>query len=119
MRSSPNPNAAPATRDGHRRRTLRIAVERIEARFGAGNLDDACDALIALLRTCCGDQGYRVATELDTHHPNPWFHRLLLHLDDGPADLPPRAGAVAGIADSSYRAFVREVAALGLAADAD
>lgn len=119
MRPSPSPNATQAARGGHRRRTLRVAVERIEARFGAGNLDDACDALVALLQACCGDQGYQVAIELDTRHPNPWFHCVLLHLDDGPADLPPTAGAVAGIADSRYRAFVREAAALGLAAEAD
>lgn len=119
MRPSPNPNVSPAPRSGHRRRTLRIPIERIEAQFGAGNIDDACDALIELLHAGCGDQGYRVDTELDLRHPNPWFHRLLLHLDDGPADLAPRAGAVAGIAETGYRAFVRKVAELGLAPEAD
>ncbi|WP_185816107.1 hypothetical protein [Xanthomonas sp. SS] len=108
----------PAARAGHRRRTLRIAADRIEAQFGAGNFDDAHEALIELLRECCGSEGYRVDLEIDVSHPNPWFHSYLLHLDDGPTDLGlPAADAIGigiGIAEVSYRSFVRKVAELGL-----
>lgn len=105
----------PAAPPGHRRRTLRIAPERIQARFGADNFDDAHDALIELLRECCGDGGYRVEAQHDTSHPNPWFHRYVLHLDDGPADLgPEQAGMAAGVSEVCFREFVRRVAALGL-----
>ncbi|MBN6148847.1 hypothetical protein JR065_00710 [Xanthomonas sp. AmX2] len=115
MRPPPNPNAAPAVRDGHRRRSLRIAPDLIQARFGADNFDDAHDALIDLLRECCGNGGYRVDADFDARHPNPWFHRYVLHLDDGPADLgPEQAGAAAGVSEVCFREFVRRVAALGL-----
>lgn len=114
MRPSPKPKPSPTVRGGHRRRTLRIPADRIEAQFGARNFDDAHDALIELLRECCGDQGYRVEAAFETSHPNPWFHVWVLHLDDGPADLGMPAGAAAGIAEVSYRVFVNKVAALGL-----
>ena len=114
----PEAKACPGRAGRHRRRTLRIAAEQIEAQFGAGNFDDAHEALIELLRECCGSEGYRVDSEIDVSHPNPWFHSYLLHLDDGPADLGlPAADAIGigiGIAEVSYRSFVRKVAELGL-----
>lgn len=121
MHPSPKPKPLPAAHGGHRRRTLRIATEQIEARFGAGNFDDAHEALIELLRECCGSDGYGVESEIDVSHPNPWFHSYLLHLDDGPADLGlPAADALGiGIAEVSYRTFVRKVAELGLQPETD
>ncbi|MBN6112023.1 hypothetical protein [Xanthomonas bonasiae] len=119
MHPPPKPNPLPAVRAGHRRRTLRIATDRIETQFGAGNFDDAHEALLDLLRQCCGADGYLVEAEIDIRHANPWFHRYLLHLDDGPADLGLAAGGTAGIADAGYRSFVRKVAELGLEPETD
>lgn len=115
MHPSPTPNPATALRAGHRRRSLRIAADRIQAQFGAGNFDAAHEALLDLLRECCGDDGYLVESEIDVSHSNPWFHSYLLHVDDGPADLGPgHADRAVGVSAASYQEFVRRVAALGL-----
>ncbi|WP_223621407.1 hypothetical protein [Lysobacter sp. ESA13C] len=60
-------------------------MRSIEDRFGAGNFDDAGDAIVEALRDVY-DQAERCAIDFsfDTVHANPWFHALVVAIDPLP-----------------------------------
>lgn len=66
-------------------RTYRFALRSIEDRFGAGNFDDAGDAIVEALRDVYA-QAERCAVDFsfDTAHANPWFHALVVAIDPLP-----------------------------------
>jgi hypothetical protein len=83
-------------------RAIRIPIRSIEHVYGDGNLDDAGDDLVYALRLVSDypDQ-FRYRFDLDSAHPNPWYHSMVLEVE--------------GISDSAYARFLAKVAALGLA----
>lgn len=84
---------------------FRLPVRLIEARFGAGNFDDAGDAVAAWLRDWSGGEDrYRIGYEFDSGHDNPWFHALALSIEGLPAPLCERLRrrlAQEGLADAA------------------
>ncbi|QWP78142.1 hypothetical protein J5226_07025 [Lysobacter sp. K5869] len=73
---------------------FRLPLHRIEARFGAGKFDDACDAIAGWLVEVGGDADrHRIGHTFDTAHPNPQFHTLVLIIDGVPPEVRDRLSA--------------------------
>ena len=82
-------------------RALRVSCAVIERMYGRGNFDDAGDDIVEALRCVSDYPGqYRHRFDLDSSHPNPWFHALVFEVE--------------GIADVAYRRLVGRVHELGL-----
>lgn len=56
---------------------LPIPLRLLDDRYGPGNVDEAEDTLIGIVRAVMGEQA-SCAFHFDTQHANPWFHQLLL-----------------------------------------
>jgi len=60
-------------------RRYRFPLAAIQARYGAGNYDDAGDAIAAALALACADADPpRLGFDFDAVHSNPWFHALVV-----------------------------------------
>lgn len=57
-----------------------IPIRLLEDVYGKDNLDDAGDDLAALLKSSV-TTAVTVDFDLDTAHPNPWFHTLVMRID--------------------------------------
>ncbi|MCP2041005.1 hypothetical protein L1281_001595 [Neisseria sp. HSC-16F19] len=57
--------------------TLYLSADDIERSYGSGNFDDAADTLAAWL---AGHGIHSVRFDIDSTHPNPWFHALCVEL---------------------------------------
>lgn len=80
---------------------LRLPLRLIEARYGAGNFDDAGDAVCDWAASVSGREGvHKVEFDFDTTHPNPWFHVMTC--------------AVTGISDDGIARLVRRLDEEGL-----
>ncbi|HIE5096108.1 hypothetical protein WG628_07930 [Stenotrophomonas maltophilia] len=56
---------------------LRIPLRLLDDRYGPGNADEAEDTLIGIVQAEMGTQA-TCSFDVDTRHPNPRFHQLLL-----------------------------------------
>lgn len=82
-------------------RATRIRCDTVERVYGSGNFDDAGDALFESLGLVSGYTGqYRCRIDIDSTHPNPWYHVMIFEIE--------------GIPDSAYELFIEKVASLGL-----
>ncbi|KAA8998123.1 hypothetical protein FJU30_17050 [Affinibrenneria salicis] len=62
---------------------IAIALHTIEDAYGAGNFDDAGDALLTALNGLSDYPGqYPCRIEMETRHPNPYYHHMLFIVDD-------------------------------------
>lgn len=57
--------------------TLHLSADDIERCYGRGEFDDAGDNIAAWL---VGHGIHDVGFDLDTTHPNPWFHTFIVRL---------------------------------------
>jgi len=56
---------------------LPIPLRLLDDRYGPGNVDEAEEALMAIVQSVMGAQA-TCSFDFDTRHANPWFHQLLL-----------------------------------------
>lgn len=64
---------------------LRMPVRMVEDVYGAGNFDDAADDMVAMVRGMSPQYDQCIAFDMDSSHPNPWFHAMVCLCDGLPA----------------------------------
>ena len=82
---------------------VKLPIRLIEEKFGAGNFDEAGDAVLGVLSSLGMRTRCTVQWNFDTAHPNPWYHTMNLSLR--------------GLPDSESASLREEIQRLGISED--
>lgn len=82
---------------------IKFPIHLIEEKFGAGNFDNAGDAILAILKNLIKKSDYSVQWSFDNSHTNSWYHTFNL--------------TIQGLSDNEFMQLTGEVKRIGILED--